>query len=95
MTFLTSTTINEVFILIPVLVNLDKSFKKNKRESCHEPIERIEQALKGDVFICNHDMDSKNRSSNWDTFQGQQPDTSQKKLCGRSYLSQRDLNAHI
>ena len=68
--------------------------EKKKRESCHEPIERIEKAIKGEIFICNYDMDVKNKTFNLDKFR-LQPDISQKKLCGRSYMSQRDLIAHI
>ena len=44
--------------------------------------------------MCNYDLDYLNNSTNIDKFR-LNPDSSQKRLCGRSYMSQRDLNSHI
>jgi len=64
------------------------------KESCNEIIERIDTALRGGIFVCNYNLDYKNIPNNLDKFR-LNPDLSQKKLCGRSYMSQRDLNSHI
>ena len=62
-----------------------------KRESCNEKIEHIDTALRGGIFVCNYDIEIKN---NIEKFR-LNPDLSQKKQCGRSYMSQRDLLSHI
>lgn len=64
------------------------------KDACNENIERIDKAYKGGIFVCNYDLDYMNNSSNIEKFR-LHPDLSHKRLCGRSYMSQRDLNSHI
>lgn len=64
------------------------------KEYCNERIDRIEKASRGGIFVCLYDLDNKNSFQNAELIR-QSPDISQKKLCGRSYMSQRDLNSHI
>lgn len=66
----------------------------NFRENCQEKIERIESVQRGGIFVCNYDQDFKSNYSVIEKYRSQ-PDISQKKLCGRSYMSPRDLLAHI
>ena len=56
-------------------------------------IERIETAYRGQIFICSHDAEA--HAPEHIQRCRYQPDTSQKKQCGRSYMSQRDLIAHV
>lgn len=66
------------------------------KESCNEIIDRIDTALRGGIFVCNYDMETvKQNHHNYTENYRLNPDLSQKRLCGRSYMSQRDLNSHI
>ena len=47
--------------------------------------------MRGSIFVCSYDLDSQ---ANGDKHRNQ-PEYSQKSLCGRSYMSQRDLLAHV
>jgi hypothetical protein len=49
--------------------------------------------MRGSIFVCSYDQDNTN-IKNVESFR-MQPDISQKKQCGRSYMSNRDLLAHI
>ncbi|RMZ99360.1 E3 ubiquitin- ligase Hakai [Brachionus plicatilis] len=61
------------------------------RESCHENVDRIEKVNAGRIFICTYEQD-------FDQIGNQADDQMklyEKSRCGRSYMSQRDLDAHI
>ncbi|CAF0942079.1 unnamed protein product [Brachionus calyciflorus] len=66
------------------------SVKTCMRESCQENIERIEKVIAGRIFVCSYELDNTLKSHFL-----HQPELSQKNQCGRSYMSQRDLDAHI
>jgi hypothetical protein len=62
----------------------------NFRNNCHEPIERIEEAMHGHIFICTYGKSVPNSSIVED-----QINFPSKITCGRSYMSVRDLHAHV
>ena len=63
-----------------------------KRADCHEKIERIEEHGRDSIYVCDNDDTFE---SNFADNYRMHPDLSQKNQCGRSYMSRRDLLAHI
>jgi hypothetical protein len=63
---------------------------KKKRNSCRQAVERIEESMHGHIFICTYGKSTLNSQ----IFENQ-IQTPSKIACGRSYMSARDLNAHI
>jgi hypothetical protein len=61
------------------------------RETCKEQIERIE-VYKGELFICSFNECDPQHLIDLSRLN---PETSQREQCGRSYMSQRDLTAHV
>lgn len=75
-----------VFCIKCARENSDKCVKTN----CHEPVERIEEAMHGHIFICTYGKSLLNSSIVEDQIH-----FPSKITCGRSYMSVRDLHAHI